>query len=133
VKLIGATRIRDEEGKFMTESATPKTRRTKPRTPATGADAAAGSDLSPKLQRSQAGSEPSDPAGVDTLTAARGAGSIQSAQSDIASMIAEAAYFRAERRGFTPGYEIEDWIAAEIELKARLDESDKRAAADLGG
>src|SRR5688500_9691712 len=27
--------------------------------------------------------------------------------------IAEAAYFRAERRGFTPGYEDDDWLEAE--------------------
>ena len=27
-----------------------------------------------------------------------------------------AAYFRAERRGFVPGYEIEDWLAAEAEV-----------------
>ena len=34
--------------------------------------------------------------------------------------IAEAAYFRAERRGFAPGHELEDWLAAEIEIKGRL-------------
>jgi hypothetical protein len=27
-----------------------------------------------------------------------------------------AAYLRAERRGFAPGYEIEDWLAAEAEV-----------------
>ena len=27
--------------------------------------------------------------------------------------IAEAAYFRAERRGFAPGHELEDWLAAD--------------------
>lgn len=31
-------------------------------------------------------------------------------------MIAEAAYFRAERRGFAPGSELFDWLAAEIEV-----------------
>jgi hypothetical protein len=31
-------------------------------------------------------------------------------------MIAENAYYRAERRGFLPGYEIEDWLAAEAEI-----------------
>ncbi len=31
-------------------------------------------------------------------------------------LIARAAYFRAERRGFTPGSEIEDWLAAEAEV-----------------
>jgi hypothetical protein len=30
--------------------------------------------------------------------------------------IAQAAYYRAERRGFEPGHEIEDWLAAEAEL-----------------
>lgn len=33
-------------------------------------------------------------------------------------LIAEAAYFRAERRGFVPGQELEDWLAAEIEVDA---------------
>ena len=31
--------------------------------------------------------------------------------------IAEAAYYRAQRRGFSPGYEEEDWLAAEQELE----------------
>ena len=39
---------------------------------------------------------------------------------DRRSMIAEAAYLRAERRGFVPGYETEDWLAAEIEVDALL-------------
>jgi hypothetical protein len=33
-----------------------------------------------------------------------------------ALMIARAAYQRAERRGFTPGHELEDWLAAEREI-----------------
>ena len=35
-------------------------------------------------------------------------------------MVAMAAYFRAERRGFAPGHEVEDWAAAEAEIEARL-------------
>ena len=35
-------------------------------------------------------------------------------------MIAEAAYLRAERRGFMNGNEAEDWIAAEKEVDALL-------------
>lgn len=31
-------------------------------------------------------------------------------------MIAAAAYFRSERRGFAPGREMEDWLAAEAEV-----------------
>jgi hypothetical protein len=39
---------------------------------------------------------------------------------DRRAMIAEAAYLRAERRGFDPGYETEDWLAAEEEVDALL-------------
>jgi hypothetical protein len=31
-------------------------------------------------------------------------------------MVAEAAYYRAERRGFATGGELEDWIQAESEI-----------------
>ena len=37
-----------------------------------------------------------------------------------AALIAKAAYFRAEKRGFVPGHETEDWLAAEAEVDARL-------------
>jgi len=37
-----------------------------------------------------------------------------------AALIAEAAYFRAEKRGFTPGSESADWLAAEAEVDAKL-------------
>ena len=40
-------------------------------------------------------------------------------------MIAEAAYFRAEQRGFNGGDPVEDWMAAEAEVDARLDELSK--------
>jgi hypothetical protein len=36
------------------------------------------------------------------------------------AMIAESAYYRAESRGFVPGYEFEDWLAAELEIDAQL-------------
>ena len=35
-------------------------------------------------------------------------------------MIAEAAYYRAQTRGFMPGHEIEDWLAAEAEVDAAM-------------
>ena len=31
-------------------------------------------------------------------------------------LIAQAAYFRAEDRGFVPGQELDDWLAAEIQI-----------------
>jgi hypothetical protein len=36
------------------------------------------------------------------------------------ALIAEAAFFRAEKRGFSPGHEVEDWLAAETEVDAGL-------------
>lgn len=33
-------------------------------------------------------------------------------------MVRTAAYYRAERRGFAPGYEWEDWLSAEAEVSA---------------
>ncbi|HLY53565.1 MAG TPA: DUF2934 domain-containing protein [Steroidobacteraceae bacterium] len=36
------------------------------------------------------------------------------------AMIAENAYLRAERRGFTPGHEDADWLAAEQEVDVLL-------------
>jgi hypothetical protein len=39
---------------------------------------------------------------------------------DRRAMVAEAAYLRAERRGFIPGHETEDWLAAEQEVDALL-------------
>jgi hypothetical protein len=34
-------------------------------------------------------------------------------------IVAEHAYYRAERRGFEPGSELEDWLEAEAELRSR--------------
>jgi hypothetical protein len=35
--------------------------------------------------------------------------------SDVRAMIAERAYFKAEQRGFMPGFEMADWLEAERE------------------
>ena len=40
-------------------------------------------------------------------------------QQDRLAMIAEVAYFAAQGRGFEPGHELEDWIAAEKEVDRR--------------
>lgn len=34
---------------------------------------------------------------------------------DVRSKVAECAYYKAEARGFEPGHEMEDWLAAEAE------------------
>jgi hypothetical protein len=41
-------------------------------------------------------------------------------QTDLQRWIAEAAYYRAQNRGFEPGGEAQDWVAAETEILARL-------------
>jgi len=38
------------------------------------------------------------------------------ASADFMAVIAERAYFKALHRGFVPGHEIEDWLAAEREV-----------------
>lgn len=35
-------------------------------------------------------------------------------------LIEKAAYLRAEQRGFEPGHELEDWLAAEAEVQTRV-------------
>ena len=37
-----------------------------------------------------------------------------------AALIARAAYFRSMNRGFAPGHELADWLAAEAEVDAEL-------------
>jgi Protein of unknown function (DUF2934) len=41
-------------------------------------------------------------------------------RSDRQAMIATAAYYRAEKRHFAPGGELEDWMGAESEIDALL-------------
>jgi hypothetical protein len=45
---------------------------------------------------------------------------IPSFSTDREARIAEAAYWRAERRGFGPGHELDDWLEAEREIDRRL-------------
>ena len=39
-------------------------------------------------------------------------------QKERAQLIAEAAYYRAERRNFAPGCELADWLDAEAEIES---------------
>jgi hypothetical protein len=43
-------------------------------------------------------------------------------------MISEAAYYRPERRGFTPGNEMEDWLQAETEVDSLIQSGGSRSA-----
>ena len=42
---------------------------------------------------------------------------------ELQRLVAEAAYFRAQRRGFAPGYELQDWVEAEAEVKRLIGRS----------
>jgi len=44
-------------------------------------------------------------------------------QRALREMVATAAYYRAERRGFTPGTELDDWLAAETEIGTQVRKS----------
>ena len=39
---------------------------------------------------------------------------------EVRQLISEAAYYRAKRRGFAPGQELDDWVQAEAEVLERL-------------
>ena len=39
---------------------------------------------------------------------------------ELYEMIAEAAYYRAQKRGFIPGLEAQDWLDAEAEVMERV-------------
>lgn len=45
---------------------------------------------------------------------------------DNATKIAELAYYKAERRGFEPGHELEDWLEAERELTPTIESANPR-------
>lgn len=81
-------------------------RSTGPRTPESPQPA----DKVPPRRRTPAGNSPAAPA-TNAITVSEEARR---------AMIAQAAYLRAERRGFTPGNELEDWMAAEAEVDALL-------------
>ena len=48
------------------------------------------------------------------------------AEQERRALIAKAAYFRAERRGFQAGHELEDWLAAEAEVGQLLTNAYRR-------
>ena len=88
------------------------TRRTtgSPRTAATTPPAPAAEKIETP-RRSAAPKAAAEPAASTGITVSEGARR---------AMIAQAAYLRAERRGFAPGGEAEDWLEAEAEVDALL-------------
>jgi hypothetical protein len=62
------------------------------------------------------------PRETSALKSAQSSGQTSAQEASRYERIARGAYFRAEARGFTPGYELEDWLAAERELGDRAGE-----------
>jgi hypothetical protein len=65
---------------------------------------------------SPAESAPSAPSATSVADAAR------------EKMISEAAYYRAQKRGFGPGRELDDWLEAEAEISSQFLEQEPSAA-----
>jgi hypothetical protein len=63
-------------------------------------------DLAPQLAVAAPASEPSEESTTDPTAESRH------------EAIARAAYYRAEARGFEPGHELDDWLAAEQETSS---------------
>ena len=81
----------------------PGTQTRTPKTKATSQTTGRGSMAAGKPKRGNSGIRPSADSAVDA----------QERQ----MLIARAAYFRAEKRGFAPGCELQDWIEAEAEVQ----------------
>jgi len=76
----------------------------------------------PKAKKS-ATSELTDGAAMVVLESAAEAGAASSIDPEVRrQLVAAEAYFRAERRGFAAGREIEDWIAAEGVVDSRFNQ-----------
>jgi hypothetical protein len=56
------------------------------------------------------------------------ANSVDPRSDEFRQRVSEAAYYLAERRGFTPGYEEQDWLQAEAEVMKREGEGTGREA-----
>ena len=59
---------------------------------------------------------PLTPGAESSATVAAEPGAVQNASDQRHAMIAQAAYYLAERRGFETGHALEDWVAAECEI-----------------
>ena len=59
------------------------------------------------------------PATGNTVVSATAVPVASDATAERQAMIAEAAYYIAERRGFEPGHDLEDWLCAEREMNSK--------------
>lgn len=61
-------------------------------------------------------SRPAEMIGVGAIAEVASAAEAEARTADHQVQVALAAYFIAEKRGFDPGHELEDWLAAEAQI-----------------
>lgn len=76
--------------------------------------------LAPKAPRARAKSTTAPRAKKPADAASKAPTAVAVSEDVRRGMIAEGAYLRAERRGFAPGHEAQDWLDAEAEVDALL-------------
>lgn len=77
---------------------------------------AQGSQTTPSQRRAPIVSSASSPETMPSRSNLRGDGPEGVSAAERTALIERAAYFRAQGRGFAPGHEVEDWVAAEQEV-----------------
>ena len=82
-----------------------------PESPASASPAPAAAALAPATQEAAVESQ------ISTAAPAPTEGKVSIAPTERMQMIAEAAYYHAEKRGFAPGGELVDWFEAEAEIE----------------
>jgi len=88
-----------------------RTRRPAAKTPAVAAGKSAAPGKTPAVRQAAVPKAPKPTAPAATKVPAASAAPV-----DRDEMVRVAAYFRALRRGFAPGYEVADWLEAQAEV-----------------
>ena len=100
--------------------------------PPSTAPPSAPSSSPPKVRARQRKSPSSSTRAADKTSAHTAAAQAPHPLLDRYASIAQAAYFRSQHRGFKPGHEMEDWLAAEAEVDQRL-RGESRGSGDSPG
>lgn len=99
---------------FTPDTSPPKRTRARSKPPVAGAVET--ESAAPKKPRAPRKPRTAKPAADPQIVAA----TLEPTPEDVGTMIATAAYYLAEARNFSPGHELDDWLAAERAIHARL-------------
>jgi hypothetical protein len=115
-----------------TPSAPPQSAPPPSAAPRSAAPPSAPSSSPPKVRVRQRKSPASSTRASDKTSSHTAAAQAPHPPLDRYASIAQAAYFRSQHRGFKPGHEMEDWLAAEAEVDQRL-RGESRGSGDSPG